>query len=510
MALPLNVRSMGIQSLGIDISDSHLTGVVLEQQRKELVVRACLRLPLPDGADPADHIPLLCEQLDWRGGLCACGLPLSMLSIRNLILPFKDVKKIAQVLPSELEEQLLIPVETLMTDFSVVRKNGAGSSVVTFSLERVVLSGLLQKMQGVVDPEIITPAIASLTAQVTRHQKGQPNFLVINANQHASAMALVLHGQAIFYRRIASPEQMFLQSPFHLEEGHAEPADVVMVEESFQLVSQSIERSLEYFRMENKEEGHPEQVFLTGPLSAVPLFPEIIQAKLGLPVTVIDLLAANAISCPEPLQSQWRGRSFDCALSLALQGLRRAEINFRKEAFAKKQSFISSRRQVLGAISVAAVIVVCLFGFLWYDYYQLQQRDRVVGEEMTAIFKQTFHGVTKVREPFAEMQARVKSAQGPASPVLFLQRHKRVLDLLADISRRIPPTVSLRVSRLTIDRESVSLKGTTDTFNAVEIIKSSLASSSKFKSVQIVSATADKEKKGGSIRFEVQLQLEGI
>jgi len=108
------------------------------------------------------------------------------------------------------------------------------------------------------------------------------------------------------------------------------------------------------------------------------------------------------------------------------------------------------------------------------------------------------------------MQARIKSAQGPASPLPLLYGDKRVLGLLADISARIPATVALRVGRLAIDRESVTLKGTTATFNAVEIIKSGLAASPKFKAVQIVSATADKEKKDGAIRFEVQLQLEGL
>jgi general secretion pathway protein L len=129
---------------------------------------------------------------------------------------------------------------------------------------------------------------------------------------------------------------------------------------------------------------------------------------------------------------------------------------------------------------------------------------------MVAIFKKTFPGVTKVQDPFVEMQARLKSAQGPASPGPLLYGNKRVLALLADISARIPATLSLRVSRLAIDRESVSLKGTTDTFNSVETIKSSLSASPQFKSVQIVSATADKEKKNGAIRFEVQLQLEGL
>jgi general secretion pathway protein L len=154
--------------------------------------------------------------------------------------------------------------------------------------------------------------------------------------------------------------------------------------------------------------------------------------------------------------------------------------------------------------------VVCLFGFLGYDYHRLQQRDKALSDEMVAIFKKTFPGVTKVQDPFVEMQARLKSAQGPASPTSLLFGNKRVIGLLAEVSKLIPVTVALRVSRLAIDRESVLIKGTTDTFNSVETIKSSLSGSAKFKSVQIVSATADKEKKNGAIRFEVQLQLEGI
>jgi len=501
---------MGVQSLGIDISDSHISGVVLEQQRHSLVLRACLRLPLPHGADLAAHVRLLCQQLDWQGNVCVCGLPLSLLTVRNLTLPFQDVKKIAQILPYELEEQLLVPIDTLLTDFALGKKNGAGTTIIAFSLERALLHNLLEAVPGGIDPDVVTPSMTALATQLARHSKGQSNFLLIHADQYAGALVLVLNGQAVFYRRLSYPEQMILHPPFRFDSGRIELSDPAVAEECIRLFSRSIERSLEYFRMENKEEGRPEGVFLTGPLADVALVTEIIRADFGLPVEVVDLLAAHTIACPESLRPQWQGQYFDRALALALQGLKRAEINFRKEDFAKKRPLFSSRKQVQGAMGAVAVVVVCLLGYLWFDYYQLQQRDKALGEEMVALYKKTFPGVTKVQDPFVEMQARVKSAQGPASPVLFLQRHKRVLGLLADISSRIPPAGTLRVSRLAIDRESVALKGTTDTFNSVEIIKSALAGSPRFKAVQILSATADKEKKNGSIRFELQLQLEGI
>jgi general secretion pathway protein L len=237
---------------------------------------------------------------------------------------------------------------------------------------------------------------------------------------------------------------------------------------------------------------------------------EHIAAALSLPVEIPDLMAANAIFCPETVQSQWHGPLHDRALALALQGFKRPEINLRKDHFAKKRNFLKSKRHIQGAMAAMAVLVVSLLGVLWYNYHALQQRDQSLGDEMTAIFQQTFPGVAKVRDPFVEMQARVKSATGPSSLPPMLQGNKRILGLLADISARIPASLAVRVNRLTIDREAMAIKGTIDTFNAVETMKSALAASPKFKSVQIVSATADKDKKNGGVRFELQLQLEGL
>ena len=501
---------MGLKSLGIDISDSHVTAVVLEQQRKNLALHACFSLPLPEGADPATHIRLLCRQIDWQEGVSVCGLPLSMLSARNLTLPFKDVKKIAQALPYELEEQLIVPIDSLITDFTVSKKSDTGALIVAFSLERAFLSSLLDEVQDLVDPDIVTPAMVPLAAQIVKHNRDRQNFLLIHADLHSSTMVLVLNDKAVFYRRLPYPEQMILHPPFHFENDHVVISDTAATEECIRLFSRLVEQSLDYFRVEHKEGERPERVVLTGPLAEIAPMAEVIHSVIGLPVEGIDLLAVNVISCPEEMRLQWHGHHFDRALSLALQGFRRAEINFRKEGFAKKRAFFSSRKRLIGALSAVAVLVVCLLGFLGYDYHRLQQRDKALGEETVTMFKKSFPGVTKVQDPFVEMQARLKSAQGPASPTAILYGKKKVLGLLTDISARIPATVTLRVSRLAIDRESVMIKGTTDTFNSVEIIKSSLSGSSKFKSVQIVSATADKEKKNGAIRFEVQLQLEGI
>lgn len=499
-----------MQTLGIDISDRHVTGVLLEQQRKAVTLKACLSLPLWGGQYPAEQVTLLCQQLDWREGVAVCGLPLSLFSVRNVTLPFRDTKKIAQALPFELEEQLLVPVDTLITDFIVRKKDEAGNMVVAFATERAFLENLLAQTRGTIDLDIVTPAVIPLAMQLARLGKVRSSFILIHADQQSSTMVLVLNGQPLFFRHLSYPEQMIVLPPFHFNEGRVEVSDAGAAAVCIQLFCRSIEQSLQYFRIEHKELDHPERIILTGPLAAVESVGEQIAAALSLPVELPDLMAANAIFCPEILQPQWHGPLYDRALALALQGFKRPEVNFRKEHFAKKRNFFKSRRHIQGAMAAVAMLVVSLLGALWYNYHALQQRDQSLGEEMTAIFQQTFPGVTKVRDPFVEMQARVKSATGPASPPPLLQGNKRILGLLADISGRIPATLAVRVNRLAIDRETMAIKGTTDTFNAVETMKSALAASPRFKSVQIVSATADKDKKNSGVRFELQLQLEGL
>lgn len=502
---------MSRKTLGIDISDDRITGVMLEQQGKSLLMRACLSLPLSELPDSVPQLRLLCEQFGWQEGFCAIGLPLSILSVRNFALPFRDRKKLELALPYELEEHLVVPVETLVADYSLSEKTDTGSLVVAFAAEKKFVGGLLDGLQGMVDPDVITPAMAPLAAEMIRHKRDFGPFLLLHADLHSVTMVLIHSDRPYFYRRLSYPEEMIHTPPFSSENGRVVAADPEAADQCIRLLCDSIRRSLEYFHHENRAAGLPERVILTGPLAGVAGMSEIFAAALHLPVARPDLLEANKIDCPQEIRTQWQGESFDRALSLALIGLgRKAELNFRKNELAKKRTLLTSRKQRNAMAAAAALLLAAIFGYFWNDLRLLQNQDQAVREEMTAIFKQTFPKVAKVRDPYVEMQAALKTMQGPESPAPLFAADKRVLGLLADISARVPEAVTLQVSRLSIDRESVLIKGTTNTFNAVNTLKNALAGSSRYKTVQILSATADKEKKNGSIRFEIQLQLEGI
>jgi len=80
----------------------------------------------------------------------------------------------------------------------------------------------------------------------------------------------------------------------------------------------------------------------------------------------------------------------------------------------------------------------------------------------------------------------------------------KVLDLLKDISDRIPKSLDVRVSRMVIDQETVRVSGKTDTFNTVDNIKNGLETSKYFSGVTISSASLDRT--GKRVQFEIKLQ----
>ena len=79
------------------------------------------------------------------------------------------------------------------------------------------------------------------------------------------------------------------------------------------------------------------------------------------------------------------------------------------------------------------------------------------------------------------------------------------LEILNDISSRIPGDLNIQVDRMVVDQEGVQIRGTTDTFNTVDSIKKGLESSEMYHDVIIASANLDQSGKG--VRFEIKMAL---
>jgi len=437
------------------------------------------------------------------------GLPLSIISLRNLALPFVDRRKMTQVLPLELEEQLLVPLEDLIVDFMVTRRQDAGSHILVGAVEKEVLGNLLPVLkENGLSPQAVAPSVSFLAGEHLQARGTAEPTLFLHADMHAMSMALWVDNRVIFMRRIPYPEQFLVESFLGGHKGVA-VLDQQTAEQSLTRVCAAVTTSLYFFQQELGGEVQVRGAVVSGCLTGENRYLELISHQLGMEVEASPPLhEKNKVRLGPAVQEQWLPFRFDTPLALALGGLRKKkspDLNFLQGEFARDSRLFLSRRFLLAAAVAFSLVCVAWIGFLVTDYRTLNARATDLHREMVALFKQTFPEVTRVVDPHVQMQSKLREVQGSEVSIPLFSGDKRVLEILADISGRIPKDISLHVSRLVIDQESVQIKGTTDAYNNVDVIKNKLAASTRYVEVKIVSATADKKK--GSIRFEIRLQL---
>jgi hypothetical protein len=102
------------------------------------------------------------------------------------------------------------------------------------------------------------------------------------------------------------------------------------------------------------------------------------------------------------------------------------------------------------------------------------------------------------------LKVRINEINKSALSLPGISAKRKVLDLLRDISLRVPESADVDMTRIVVDPDAVLIRGETDTFNTVDTIKKGLESSVCFNTVSISSANLDRS--GNRVRFEMKLE----
>ncbi|XOF32913.1 MAG: type II secretion system protein GspL [Candidatus Electrothrix sp. YB6] len=502
-------------SFGIDISDSLLSGVGVVRDGKDARITACAFRRLRDDSELDEALPLLLKELEWKdGSACDVGISLSCLSLRNLSLPFTDKKKIDQILPFELEEQLLTSVDQQIIATAPVAgqdRQANRTKLLAAAVEKSTVARYVALFNSRnAEPDRICPAGFVLTDRFCRTDRKTEDFLVLSCDLCSITMIAVHQGTVVFMRRLAYPTEVFTHALFSFDGSRVRTDDPDAAEQAVTEVCRAVEHSMDIFSLHSALTLQPDCAVLSGPMQLGEGFQEKIEAELGLVCRACDLVRDGAAALSPAMTKQWLPAVFDRPLALALQAGDRKKtvpLNFRKGEFAPPHHLLRSKKQIVRAALAAGCLFIAITGYLFFDYRQLQKKYDTLAADQEQVFRKTFSGIEPGRDPLMHMRSKLKEMDTGSVSMPVFSQEKRILVVLADISSRIPSSLDLHVIRLIIDQESVKLNGTTDAFNNVNTIKSLLTESDRYSEVNIVSATKGKEKEG--IRFEIRLQLAG-
>ena len=421
------------------------------------------------------------RQLGDIQGNCRVVFGAELFSFRNLSLPFTEKKKIEQVLPMELAEQIPVEVDSLLFAYVVTKTGPKGVELLVATIERTFLSEHLALLRSAgFEPEFIGISGFHLAQELISRGKG--NCLLLDMDKNWMTLFLICNGRVASIRSLAGKGD---------DENRAASDNRLAL-----FVKQTL---LGGCFGELQHAGTI--VYFNGSSQHIPELPGFFVRRYGDEVSLPQgVLPKDDSHCrPENLL-----RPLTCGLAVSK---RSGGFDFFKDEFRREKTFSGYRRRMV--IFAVVSLLFCFFGALYfaYDYKVLKAKQEGLRRQIAEVFSATVPAATKIVQPVQQLQVFINEAKSTYKPDGMISGGYSVVDLLSELSVRIPPVASLKVVRLVADGEVVLLKAVTGDFNTVDTVQRELAKSSFFR--EVVISSANQGPQGHEVSFELKLVLVG-
>lgn len=410
--------------------------------------------------------------------------------VRPLTVPFKGARRVGAAVRFELEPYLAFPIEDLMVDFAPIRELDGKTQVLAVGLKRAVLEEWLAAFHlAGIDPEGVGLDAAGLTALWQAGRRPPPGLNAVLHVRERESLLVVLNGKTLAYIR-----HLFLTSS--------------QLHENPMAASREVLNSLRAFQASWDTGEEVSGLDVTG----IDLFEDekrLFEEGFRFPVTYEDLGAKlkdatkgkQVAAHDEPGDSRPRANAWEAAAGVALlaAGGGACAFEFRKEDLAPAHSVRGILQHALFSGIIALLAVTGYAFYMYLDYRaNVEELDRT-GREMWSMFVEAFPDSPNAKQrPPSDVGGRTsygfmvdayeQAGTGRQRLPIELFKQAGVLDLLADISQRMPHG-KVRVVRIKLENAatggpSLTIEGEADdstVFTAAleELRKSTLLSVSK-------------------------------
>ncbi len=497
---------------GITIGEAGLTAVQVRGGLNGHEVTACTRIDLEE-KDLGKGLDRLAESMELTPDRCVVAVSPHQVSFRNLEMPFKDARKIRQTLPYEMETLLPFPVEDMVIDF-IGAGPGKTGEILSASVKKEMISSYLEtcKDHGI-DPDRLDVMGLSIIPWLWKQDHTPAHFILLDMEEKRLTLFLSTHRHVALIRTLTLNRHSHCRGSLPLKDREASTGAVFHAHPKME-TTEGQAHALSLFHqvrhtihayMSGHEQSHgPEKVFLTAGDTMAPEIDQLLRIALDMPVERIDVSRDKRVVMPEAVARDWDPGAMNSALALAIQdhggGPR---FDFRKYEFEKKSRYPETEKTIRKVMVFFVLILALLAGDFFTDYYFLKREYERLDTEIVRLFKKTLPGATRIVDPVQQVRVEIQQLKKDKASTPTVGSDRRVLNLLADISRRIPGMVDVHVSRMILDPATVRISGKTDTFNSVDSLKNALAPSKFFSQVIISSANLDR--KQNRVKFEMKL-----
>ncbi len=472
--------------LCLDIHKESVAAVVVDGSSKITLVTHCAVAEIVEQSF-ADALEQIKVQTGFVGGPCKITFGAEMFSFRNVSLPFSDRKKIAQALPFELADQSAVDINSLLIDFIVAKNGPQETQIIAAMISRQYLTSQLAILTAAgLNPDSIGISGFACALQIAEGQDN--NFVLIDSGANWATLFIVVNRQVALIRSLAvQPEAIGLPV-----------ADDTFIQNVVQTVLAG----------QFLDTGDPNyKVFLSGTESRITTTAPALSSRLGgVEVTHFSPSSRPLIKFDHEVQNLYQTEIMDRVLALAHKdGKKSGGFNFRTGDFRKRKSLRQYRGLFLKTALPAALVIVCGLAYMGYTYSTLTTEQERLRRQIIEVFNATLPEVTRVVNPVQQLQVKNNEIRAAYSPGGASGAGYTIIELLTELSIRIPAEEKVQVVRMVADMDTVRVKAVTGDFNTVDNVQKELEKSPYFADVTI--SSANQSMKGDEVNFELKLEL---
>ena len=464
---------MPTKVLGIALEDNHIAMIRLQGHTKSYDVTLALRQSLPAHDDAEQQAVLrresvqrLVEDHGLRGDNVLVSLPAHRAILRNLALPFRDVRRIRQTIGFALDEHVPFEPEDVVVDFRrlPVQPTPQQTQVLAAAMpKRVIADSLALLTDAGLEPGVLDLDVFGVADAAVLGSSGLPGkTVVLHAGADRSLLTLMHDGAPVFARSLA-------QGP-RAEDGELPDAE--------RLVRQ-LQHTLYACEDTLRQAYEPDLLLLSGPCrEQLPALAAGMEESTGIPSRVWQLQAPGYQPSGGPVEGH-HPTAHDVALGSALRGLHRQlrGFNLRRGEFAPH----SNLRELRGKL-VALGVMACAVGALGLgnlylqNHFKAQRLDRVQNG-IASVFSEILPGARMV-QPLAQAQERMRDLERRVRAFGGLAGSQlSTLQILRELSARVPASLRLEVDNLAINGDSVEMSASAASYDNVVSLQNALAAS---------------------------------
>ncbi len=515
--------------LGLDVGSWSVKFAELRAGLRDAHFVRFEELILPDAASPEEleaTVQLFAQQRSLPLDYLVTALDTRVITQRHLRFPFTGARRVIPAIDFEIDEELPVDVEDVVTAHDMVRLRRDQTDVLVLIAAREELERYLASMHRMeFEPQHID-AEGAVLANLTRFfGLEEVPRLVLDIGHEKTNLCLLVDGHPIALRRIPvagahltralaadrgwSPseaqDQKHEQGVF--ERGSTKPL-TGGVRDVLDRLSRETLRSMQSVVGDPSDPLSPAEVLLVGGSARLPQLDAYLAERIGLPCRVLGPPADESGEI-DPIYGEIAVPAFAQAMALGLRSARTeavTDIDFRTGEFAHQPDLAGMRSQLqITALLFGALMLLWALSAgvrTFVAEHDARAREAVIA----SIHDQLFPGQPIDGDPLAALESRARETRELAAHLGVTATGSSALELVREISTRAPAALDVQLDDLRITGRTVTARGHGRDTTTIEQFKAALARVPEFSDVQIANVARD-PRRGGRMGFTLNVRL---